>query len=267
MTEPSGLKPCSYFIVRYASNLLRGEGSNIGILLHCPEEKYLGCLFAEDFRWLRRSHPGADLKLLGALQQDFEEQIEQNEGDQEGYLKMLAESLSNAIQLDGPRRCLLEDTSTGIQELYARNISRRGRSAPAVSSETRLGIKHRLTAAFVRAGVWERLEKRIPVRRWTQPGDPFTFDYGYKPNGVIHFVHALSLQHDTQLAKTLIYTLDCVRRHDAADLTAVVGTLPEVHDEAAIAARDILLEGHASIQPLAGIEAFAESISRELLGA
>lgn len=262
MAERTSLKPCAYFVVRYAANLLRGEGLNIGILLHCPEEKYLGCLFANDFRWLRRIDPRADLELLGELQQDFEQQIETNEPNPDGYLRALAESLSNSIQLEGPRGCLLENPSAGIQDLYARNVGRGTARAP--SAETRLQVKQRLTAAFVHAGVWERLEKRISAGRWTQPGDPFTFDYGYKPNGAIHLIHALSLKRDTQLAKTLVYTLDCVRRREPAELTAVVEALAESPDKAALATRNILIEGRIVLQPVAGVEAFAESVQRDL---
>lgn len=262
MNRQASLKPCSYFVVRYAPNLLRSEVLNIGILLRCPEDKYLGCLFAGDFRWLHRVDPRADIELLGALQQDFERQIEANENDPDGYLVGLSQSLSNTIQLEGPRDCLIENPSAGIQDLYTRNVGR-GTAKPA-AEDTRLQVKQRLTSAFVRAGIWERLEKRIPAGRWTQPGDSFTFDYGYKPNGSIHLIHALTLKRDTQLAKTLVYTLDCVRRRESAELTAVVDASPGSRDAAALATHHILLEGQIAIQPVAGVEALAESVRRDL---
>lgn len=262
MADETILKPCSYYVVRYAPNLLRSEVLNIGILLRCPEDQYLGCLFADDFRWLRRLDPRADLALLGALQEDFERQIDANESDPDGYLKGLAESLSNTIQLEGPRGCLLENPAAGIQDVYARNVGR-GAAKP-LRAESRLQVKQRLTSAFVRAGIWERLEKRIPVGRWTHPGDPFTFDYGYQPNGVIHLIHALSLKRDTQLAKTLVYTLDCARRREPAELTAVVEALPDTQDEVARATHDILAAGRISVQPVAGVEALVNSVRRDL---
>ncbi|MGH9345534.1 MAG: DUF3037 domain-containing protein [Terriglobia bacterium] len=262
MGEQANLKPCSYFVVRYAANLLRSEGLNIGVLLHCPDERYLGCLFASDFRWVRRFDLRADIELLGELQRDFEEQFELREPDPESYLRELAESLSNTIQLEGPRACLLEDPALDIQDLYARNVGRGTAALPA--EDTRVRVKQRLTAAFVHAGVWDLLEKRIPGGRWTQPGDPFTFDYGYQHGGAIRLIHALSLRRDTQLAKTLVYTLDCARRQEPASLTAVVEGLPRPGDRIALATRSILEEGRIALQPVEGVGVFAHAVRAEL---
>lgn len=262
MGKETRLKLCSYYVVRYAANLLRGEGSNIGVLLHCPEEKYLGCLFAAEYGWIRRINPRADLELLRELQEDFEQQIESHEADQPGYLKALSESLSNSIQLEGPRPCLLANPSAGIQQIYARNVGRGAASAP--SSGSRLQIKQQLTSVLVAAGVWEHLEKRIRAEQWTQPGDPFTFDYGYKPNGAIHLIHALSLKRDSQLAKTLVYTVECARRREPVELTAVVERLPEAGDGVAHSTQGILLDGRVSLQPLDGVATLAQSIRRDL---
>lgn len=258
----TSLKPCSYFVVRYAGNLTRSEGVNIGVLLHCPEEHYLGCLFAGDFRWVRRFDPRADLELLSELQHDFEEQFELREPHPEAYLAELAESLSNTIQLEGPRACLLADPALNIQELYARNVGRGTAAAPA--GETRLRVKQRLNAAFIRAGIWELLEKRIPGARWTKPGDPFTFDYGYTHAGSVRLIHALSLQRDTQLAKTLVYTLDRVRRQEQASLTAVVERLPRPGDRVALATQGILEDARVALQPVEGVDEFAQIVRAEL---
>lgn len=259
------LKPCSYFVVRYAGNLARSEGVNIGVLLHCPEEHYLGCLFADDFRWVRRFDPRADLALLGELQGDFEEQFEMREPHPEAYLSELADSLSNTFQLEGPRACLLADPALNIQEVYARNVGRGASAAPA--GDTRLRVKQRLNAAFIRAGIWELLEKRIPGARWTQPGDPFTFDYGYAHAGAIRLIHALSLQRDTQLAKTLAYTLDCVRRQEQASLTAVVEHLPRPGERVAMAAQGILEDARITLQPVERADDFAQAVRAELRAA
>lgn len=256
------LKECSLFVVRYVPNIVRNEGLNIGVLLYCPAERYLGCLFAGDLRRIRRFDSCADLALLGELQEDFEKQIDDHETDLEDYLRDLTGSLSNMIQLEGPRGCLLKDPPAEIQEIYSRYVGI-GR-AKAAGEDTRLRIKQRLAGAFVRAGVWDRLEKKIPASRWTQPGDPFTFDYGYQPNGALKLIHALSLERDTQLAKTLAYTLDCIRRVDSAYLTAVVGGLPKAEDQVAEATQSILKESGISVLPLSEINVLAATVRTEL---
>jgi hypothetical protein len=262
MTDGGKLKACSYYVVRYAPNVARDEGVNIGVLLYCAEDRYLGCLFTDDLGPIRRMDRHADRRLIGGLQQAFEQQIEEHEADQEAYLKSLCDSLSNAVRIEDPRPCLLTDPQTEIEELYTRAVG----VSPLHPShqDTRLKIKQRLTAALMRAGVWERIEKRIPAARWTKPGDAFTFDYGYRPNGRIHFVHALSLKRDTQLGKTLVYTLDCVRRKEEATLTAVVEAVPEGNDAPARATHDILQEGRIRVAAVAELETLTESIRHDL---
>ena len=133
-------------------------------------------------------------------------------------------------------------------------------------------IKQRLNDALARAGVLDRLERRIPANQWTHEGDPFNFDYGYrpslvegKPNGHVKFVHALSLKRDNDLAAVLKDRILKVRAQEPADLTAVVGSLPTAEDETAKSTRTILEEAQILIQPLAGVEGFAQSIRREML--
>ncbi len=270
MAEVSKPKECSFFLVRYVPDPVRDEGLNVGLFLHSPQEKYLGCLFTDDLRRVKRMHPQADLELLRELQKHFEQEIDERSHDLQGYIRFMQESYSNLIQVTTPRPCLLNDPQTEIQDLFARYVGPHKGGPPA--EDTRLRIKQQLTAAFVRARVWDRLERRVPVEQWTQKGDRFTFDYGYKPlqaegrsNGHIKFVHALSLKHDIDLAKVLVYTMDYVRRKEPADLTAVVAGPPKAEDEAARLCQRILDEGRVELQPLSGLDDYAQSVRRELL--
>ena len=85
MSKDSQLKECAFFLVQYIPDLVRGEFMNIGLFLHCPKEEYLGCLFTDDFRRVKRFHPQADLEFLREIQQDFEQQIDEHGEDLQGY--------------------------------------------------------------------------------------------------------------------------------------------------------------------------------------
>jgi hypothetical protein len=257
-------------VVQYVPDLVRGELMNIGIFLHIPDEKYLGCLFTDDYRRIKRFHPRADLEFLRELQSDFEKQIEQSDDNLEKYIQSMQHSFSNLIQLAEPRFCLLAEPQSELGDLYAHYVGDRVSSAPL--ENTRLRVKQKLTAAFSLAGIWEKLEKRIPASTWTHPGDPFTFDYGYRPllmdgkaNGHLHFIHALSLKHDPELAKVLVYTLERVRRKEAAQLTAVVDALATRGDKRAGLSQRILEDGDIAIQPVVGINDFAQAIRQQLM--
>lgn len=274
MVEESKLKECFLFLVRYVPDLVRDEGLNIGLFLHSPQQEYLDCLFTEDLRRIKRFHPQADLKLLGALQEHFEQEIQEQEKqrDLEGYLRHMQETYSNMIQMTPPRTCLLSDPQAEIQNLFARYVGARP-SAP-LPQDTRMRIKQRLTDALERSGVLghKLFEKHIPAERWTQKGDPFTFDYGYKPlqiegkpNGHLKFIHALSLKRDNDLATVLKDRILKVRAREPAHLTAVVEGLPGRDDDTAKSSRTILEEAQIHIQPLAGVDEYAQSVARELL--
>jgi len=274
MRDEPKLKRCSFFLLRYAPDPRRDEAVNLGVFLHSPEEKYLGCVLTDDFRRIKRLHPQADLELLRALPQHFEEEIDLRGDDLEAYIREMQESYSNLIQVSDFHPCLLADPQSEIRSLFARYVG-----PPSIGpglDDTRLGIKQRLTAALVRARAWDRIEKRIPAAQWTRKGDPFVFDYGYRmitngasldtpsPHSRIKLIHALSLKRDSTLAKVLVFTVNQVRKSQAADLTAVVEARAEAGLPAALYTEDLLKENGITIQPLAGVDDFAQSVGRDV---
>ncbi len=274
MSDEPKLKRCSFFLLRYVPDLRREEALNLGVFLHSPEEKYLGCVLTDDFRRVKRLDPQADLELLRALLQHFDDEIDRRGDDLEAYIREMQESYSNLIQVSDPRPCLLSDPQGEIQSLFARYVG-----APSIGpgrDDTRIRIKQRLTAALVRAGAWDRIEKRIPAAQWTGKGDPFVFDYGYRlitngasldtpsPDSRIKFIHALSLKRDTTLATALVFTVNQVRKSEAADLTAVVEARAESGVAPALYTQSLLEENGIAIQPLSGIDDFAQSVRQDL---
>jgi len=272
MADDAKLKKCQLFLVRYVPDALRSESVNIGLFLHSPQERYLGCLFTDDVRRVKRFHPDADLELLRELQRDFEKQIDEASDNLEKYIQDMRESFSNLIQLDEPRTCLLAEPQNEIQSIFARYVGER--AAGPAPEDTRLRVKQKLTAALSEAGVWEHLEKRIPVAAWTHAGDPFAFDYGYrplqvagKPNGHVHFIHAHSLSRDAEAkaAKVLVYSLERVRRKQGAQLTAVVESPAAMDDRVASLSQRILTEGDIKIHPVALAAGLAQTVRHELM--
>jgi hypothetical protein len=271
MADVEEFKECSLYLVQYVPDVVRGEFLNIGVFLFSPQENYLGCLFTDDFRRVKRFHPQADLDFLRELQQDFEQQIDAHSDELGSYLHWMEQSFSNMVQLAPVRACLLRDPATEIQDIFNRYVGTRLEGPLPV--DTRVRIKQRLRLSFVHAGLWGQpgLERNIPAARWTQPNDPFTFDFGYrpveiagKPNGHMKFVHALSLKRDVELAKVLVYTMDHVRRSEPAELTAVVEGMAGNDDEAATLSHNILVEAGISIESIANADRFAQSVRNEL---
>jgi hypothetical protein len=271
MAEDSNLKACSYFLVRYVPDTAREEFLNIGLFLHSAEEQFLDCLFTDDLRRIKRFHPQADQRFLRDLQSHFEQQIQQHEDHLEVFLREMQESFSNLIQLTPARPLLAAEPQAEMQQLFERFVGKRRAEFPA--ADTRMRIKQRLADALRRALVFGHplFEKRIPAEQWTVKGDPFHFDFGYrpllapgKPNGHLKLIHALSLRRDNEIAHVLANTLRYVRRKEPAELTAVVEALPARRDETASHSYHLLKDAGITLQPLAEVAAFASAVSREL---
>jgi hypothetical protein len=271
MTEEGSLKACAYYLVRYVPSTEREEFLNIGILLHSAEEQFLDCLFTDDLRRVKRFHPQADRQFLRGLQNHFEQQIQQHEDDLSGFLQEMQESFSNLIQLAPARSVLAAEPQAQLQELFATYVGKRQAAFPA--TDTRMRIKQRLGDALRRAKVLndKRLEKRVPAEPLTHPGNPFHFDFGYrplldagKPNGHLKLIHALSLHRDHELANVLAHTLGYVRRKQPAELTAVIEGWPAEKDKTAGHSYRLLRDAEIAMRPVAEVDAFATSIREEL---
>jgi hypothetical protein len=272
MVEDSELKQCQYFLVRYVPDVVKQEFINIGVLLSCPAEQFLDCLFSDDWRRITRFHAQADTRFLEDLQLHFTQQIAEHVTDLEGYIREMEQSYSNLIELSPPRTCLATDLSAQLQELLDRYVG--ARLTGPIEQDARIRIKQSLTESLRRCGVLdhESFEKRIPASQWTGAGDPFVFDFGYKPleqagklNGRLKLIHTLSLQRDNELAKALKLTFDRVLVKESSHLTVGHEDILDPDNAVVRFSQDVLQHEHIRLVPVSGFDAYAQSIRAELL--
>ena len=274
MTVPDGEKTCRFYLLRYTPNIVRGEFINIGVLLYDPaEQKLYAPRLLEDFRRVRRMHPWVDLDVLASLENQIE--TEATEGDTEKFLKRVTQ-YSNQLELAEPTAVLTTDPEAELDRLfdtYVREPRYPTRLSAAVE-RSRAWIRSQLNTAFRQAGLWQRLDKRVPVAEFTHPGDRFRFDFAYRRNGERGFLQALTLERDVDRAKVLAYTMERVAtrlkaENATASCTAIVEALPtegpvEVNDTAQLSAR-ILAEQEIALVPVSGLAAFTAELRSQLL--
>lgn len=271
MARDSKLGESSYFLVRYVPDVTREEFLNIGVFVHSHDKEFMDCLFTDDFRRIKRFHADADTALLRELQSHFEQQIKEHEHNLEGFIQEMQESYSNLILVTPPRACLSSQPEAQLEELFARYVGKR--PAGPRREDTRMRIKHRLAETLQRHDVLGHplFEKGVPAEQWTGAGDPFAFDYGYrppvmagKPNGCIKLIHALSLSRDNEIAHVLANSIRYARQKEPLDLTAVVEGLPGPGDKGASHSQRILRDAEIHLRPLAELDAYAQQIHAEL---
>jgi hypothetical protein len=273
MPADQSTKTCSYYVVRYAPHAEREEFLNIGILLHSPEEQFLDCLITRDLRRIKDFHRQADLEFLRGLQGYFEQQIQQHEDNLQAFLDEMEQSLSHLIQLAPARLAAAAESREQILRLFERLVGKR--TSVVQSADTRMRIKQSFVEALRHARVFEdkRLEKRIPAAPLTHPGDPFHFDFGYRPamsaekgNGHLKLLHTLSLHRDPELASVLSLTIGYVRAKQPAELTAVVEGWPARTDKTAGHSYRILSDAGITMHPVSEVDSLARVIRDELGG-
>lgn len=274
MAQERNLKQCSYFLVRYVPDAAREEFLNVGVFVHSPADDFLDCMFTEDFHRIRRFHAQADTELLSELQEYFEQQIKENESDLEGYIGKMQESFSNLIQVTPPRTCLATDPQAQMQDIFERYVGARVGAQPP--QNTRMRIRQRLTDALRRHDVLglPGFQKPVPAKNWTQEGDPFCFDFGYrplqvagKPNGHIKLIHAYSFSRDPdkEVVKALKWTFERVLEKESAELTVGHEDLATPIDPIVGASQSILQDERIRFVPMSRFDEFAESVRKELL--
>ena len=255
-------KRCQFVVLRFVPNLVRDESVNIGVMLYNPDDGELVPRLTDNFRRVKRLHPWADIDLLRGLQTDFEQRLAERVEDLGAYLETLEQTLSNALQLTPPRACLTENPEAELDRLYESYVQEPrlpGRVAAAIEN-TRAWIRQRVHGAFKRAGVLDRMQKRVGVENFTYKGDNFRLDFGYRRNGTHGFVHAIALERDVVSAKVLAYTAERVRARVPAEFTAIVEREIDDRVDSHAAIQRILDEQQISIQPLARIDDFVASL-------
>jgi Protein of unknown function (DUF3037) len=242
--------PCEFFLIRYVPDVVKGEFTNIGVVLRevsSAAGRADGAVvrFTRDWSRVRCMDADADIGLLEALEGEIAARLNASvtARDPKAVMDVLQDTLSNSVQITEARACLAESVAAELDQLMRMYVE----SMKVKASRQRTGraaIAGAMRTEFERAGVWGLMRKRIAASLYTRAGDPMRIDCGYRVGletadvkGVIRMFQAVSLEADVEAAKVLAYSApqlrDGVRRVESArlELTAVVEPLRSVAEE------------------------------------
>jgi Protein of unknown function (DUF3037) len=268
--ETMGQEPQSLFryrILRYAPNLLRDEWVNIGVLLEETAGARQAVRLIEEpgeFARVRRLHPDADEDLLRSLGPEFDARLRGPAAEVTAYLQKLEQNLSNVLQLSPAKALLAEHFDTELDRLYREQVTPPARRAGGLFQNTRDWMRSKLNDVFRRHRILGKLESRVRVEGFTQPGDPLRLDYGYQ-NGVRGFIHSVSLRRDLPQAKTLAYTAGCIHARDAqAEITAITDMAPDGQNPRHTFVEKLFAGEGIRIVAMSQVEGFAEELRQRI---
>ena len=220
---------CEFFLIRYVPDVVKGEFTNIGVVLREAggRDGAAAVRFTRDWSRVRCMDAGADVELLESLEGEIAERIRLGSQETKPVMELLGDTLSNSVQVTQVRACLAESMAAEMEQLMRMyveplkvKVERKKTGRAAIAGAMRM--------EFERAGVWGLMRKRIAAATYTRAGDPMRIDCGYRPNGIIRMFQAVSLEGDVEAAKVLAYSApqlrDGVFRVENAklELTAVV---------------------------------------------
>ncbi len=277
----NGRKECEFFLIRYVPDAVRNEYVNIGVLLReapgAGVEAAPVLRMTRDWARVRCVDPEADTEMLEALEGELRARLGGIgvDADQRPVLDVIEDSFSNLVQLTESKGCLAESLPAEVEALMRVYVEPR-RAPSARKRSGRAKIQAAMRSQFERAGVWDLMRKRIAAAAYTRPGDPLRIDCGYRPNGVIRMMHAVSLEGELEVAKILAFTMPGLRegvaRVEGASLefTAVVEPIRELvnleEDEAEgyRFAVETMEGGGIRVMTTADLPRMAEAARREL---
>ncbi len=272
-TEPAGAeRACAYRVLRYTPNLVRDEWVNIGVLVFDPQsgERRLRMIEEEEeFRRVRRLHPGADELLLRAIRDDLEDRFQSesasgSNGNTTDWQKLLAKwdaTLSNALQLAPQKGVFASDLDAELERLYGDHVAPQRATSRVGTPGSRAAVRSYCSQVFRQARLWERLEKSVRAEQFTFPGDPMRLDYSYRRNGTRGFVHTLSVTRAPADAKLFAYTAERITAKSSlkTEFAAVTDVALNAGNDRHRFVRDTLRD--AGIEPIP-MEGFAVWVAK-----
>lgn len=272
-------KQCEFFLLRYVPDAVKDEFVNIGVVLletggtGGASAAFADLRFTADWSRVRCLDPAADVEMLEAVEADLRRGLSESGASRDLLLKRINDSFSNTLQLSPVKACLAESPREELGRLAEMYLeSRRGREEKTRAAAGRQAIFQSMRAAFEHAGVWRlpQMRKRIPVWRYTRPGDPLKIDCGYQPNGVVKLFHAVSLAAEVDSAKVLAFSFPLIaegirkKEKAKAELTAIVEDALDRKDDAIAFALATFKSSHIAVAPAADLPRIAEAARREL---
>ena len=248
MTANHPRQPCSFQLVRYVPDPVRNEFVHIGVILRDTRAAEPAQVrFTRDWRRVRCMDPETDTALLESLETELRRRfLDQQPGaPPDKLLYLLDDAFSLSVQLTEPKAYLAENLASGLDQLMRLYVESPPRErTPRLRG--RAALHAQMRAEFERAAVWDLLRKQIPAAQYTRPGDPLRIDCGYRPNGIIRMLHAVSLEAGVESAKILAFSSAALRtgiervEHAGLELTAIVEPAARFHADREDAAGDRL---------------------------
>lgn len=195
------MKKYTYCFIRYIYDRVKGEFVNVGIVLHTPEDRYLGCRFIESAGFVKRLFNGMvdESKLNSTLNnienmiddkaESLEKELEFEKTDVIGILKSIFPKENGAIEISEVMGGLVDDSDKRLKELFLEYVDRSKMRKERVNTTDR-DLYGQLTVAA--------RKNRLKIYKKTLGTKNFSHEFKAIQNGRLHAFGAASFDCDSK---------------------------------------------------------------------
>ncbi len=253
-----------YSILQYVPNLERAEGANVGVVLFCPEKRFLDVKFSGGNDRVRRFFDGEklDLTRISAMKDAFAERIRQQtdfiiSGED---FNLFVETRANQMILTAPRPIKVFDPCADLENLCEKLVGGRQKAEQKTLTEKRIVRQFDEVLQKRRLGnlIERNVQIELPLLHRTE-----TYPFGYQ-NGQPNLVKAVVFGSDENqtIAKTcrLAVEGDDLSEHNYK-LNVLAG-FEQANIESRQTVRDILRKYDVNLYFTSQIEELADFIKK-----
>jgi len=261
-------RKCEFLLLRYVPDAVKDEFVNVGVVLYESGGGWADVRFTRDWKRVQCLDPEADIEMLEGLELEIKERMLEGASSQEWLLKRMEDTFSNAIRLTPPKAVLADSPQEEIGRLAEMYLERAKRTRRLAGG--RMQIFRTMRGEFERQGVWSLMRHNVAASEYTHRGDPLKIDAAYRPNGMVHMYHALSLETDVNSAKVLAFSFPRLRegvmRVEGAEtaLTAIVESEFDREDKVTMFALETLTESGIVTATTADLPRIALSVRQKM---
>lgn len=264
------LHQLEFFLLRYAGDATKGESINLGVVAIAPgdAEGFADVRFIRNWRRLHCFDPLADVEEVQAIEREIRQDLQDPQRRSE-LVKRVGDAWSNVIRFEQLQGCLTESPALEMERLNTIYLE-----TPSGAEKRELTGRQRILSVMhdelQRAGVLALMLRDIPVADYTRPGDPMKLDFGYRTEGALKFLQAVSLAQRVEQGMILAARFPQIaagmqaKKNVKAWLTAVVDDDLDRSRDAVSFALDMMQESGIVVARAAEMPKVAEGIRLDL---
>jgi hypothetical protein len=222
-------------LLRFLPHPYRDDSVTVGFLLIERNAKFADMRFTRNWKMLQCLAPNIELEWFEMVESEIRQRLSSLRGRKE-LLELVDERFGSMISVAPTKGVTTSHPEEEMELLNLMYLTPVPAGQPTQQRVGRVAIVNTLKDAFTKAGVIELIQKDVDVKKYTTPGDPFRFDFGYEVKGVLKLFHAVSIAVNVESALAVLYRFSFLetslgRESLVTSLTLVVDEGNALQDE------------------------------------